>query len=452
MLFLPLFFLPHIAFFLPLRVVVVCHISSLRRPPSRAMRGAVVVACLYVLRLSRGDGEAQRLNTKRSKKAAPHRLAELAPEEDQAAPASTTPSRVMRVRRASVAGPTRGSRVTRPYCSRRFFKLPRSGSSWVTSLVQAPALHITEEVITGKRSQSHGVAECEAHLKLALLEPVGKVGSVDAVARLAERAAAGDVARPLCARPRGSGAPCLACVGFTLNPNRKPDVDYVAVAKSAPDVRVVVFLRTNRVKAAISRVRGKLLDSVCGYNNIRVGKRAKDAPKTPPRVDDPRADMSTGHCKLAPTLAVNVSDVRDALVVNWNWEKVMLDTVATLRAEGLPVLQISYEEFLGDRDAALGRLFDFLAVPADARPESQADVYEKATSDDLKSFVPNYAAIDAWLAESAPCLLPHLRATDPGLVFDQTCENPWPEVAAGKKAEKKKQKKKRRVADEAPSV
>ena len=66
--------------------------------------------------------------------------------------------------------------------------------------MQAPALHITEEVITGKRSQSHGAAECEAHLKLALLEPVGKVGSVDARARLAERSAAGDVARPLCAR------------------------------------------------------------------------------------------------------------------------------------------------------------------------------------------------------------------------------------------------------------
>ena len=74
----------------------------------------------------------------------------------------------------------------------------------------------------------------------------------------------------LCARSKPE-KPCLACVGFTLNVNRKPGIDYAAVAASAPDVRVVAYLRTNRVKAAVSRVRGKLLDAVCGYNNIRVG-------------------------------------------------------------------------------------------------------------------------------------------------------------------------------------
>lgn len=153
-------------------------------------------------------------------------------------------------------------------------------------------MHIAEEIITGKRSRQHDVAACEAHLKLALVEPVGKVGSVKAAARLAARAGSPE---RLCARSKPE-KPCLACVGFTLNVNRKPGIDFAAVAASAPDVRVVAYLRTNRVKAAVSRVRGKLLDAVCGYNNIRVGdnKRAKEGAERAPKKRDARADWSTG--------------------------------------------------------------------------------------------------------------------------------------------------------------
>ena len=305
-------------------------------------------------------------------------------------------------------------------------------------------MHIAEEIITGKRSRQHDVAACEAHLKLALVEPVGKVGSVKAAARLAARAGSPE---RLCARSKPE-KPCLACVGFTLNVNRKPGIDYAAVAASAPDVRVVAYLRTNRVKAAVSRVRGKLLDAVCGYNNIRVGdnKRAKEGAERAPKKRDARADWSTGawrrhvvspgelqptvgHCKLNATLPVDVGEIKDALLVNWHWEAAMLGVVDTLRARNVSVRMVAYEHFLEDRDRALAGLFDFLGVPPDARPPRRADVYEKATSDDLQSFVPNYGAIEAWLAAEAPCLLPHLRETDPGRVFDAaSCPNAWPDA------------------------
>ena len=102
---------------------------------------------------------------------------------------------------------------------------------------------------------------CEAHLKLSLREPVGKVEG-DAVERWARFRNASTTA---------------SVVGFTLNVNRKPKLDYVAIAESASKTRVVHYRRSNRVKAAVSRVRGKLLDSVCGYNNIRTGARAGEA-------------------------------------------------------------------------------------------------------------------------------------------------------------------------------
>lgn len=225
--------------------------------------------------------------------------------------------------------------------------------------------------------------------------------------------------------------------GNPCSRSRRPDLDYVSIAKSAPDVKVVVYLRTNRVKAAISRVRGKMLDTVCGYNNIRVGKRAK-ANKTKGKDKaarvDPRADMSTGHCKLNATIPVDIAEIKDALLVNWNWESAMLRIVDDIRTAGIPVLKIAYEHFLGDRDASLANLFDFLDVPQGARPRAKDDVYEKATSDDLKNFVPNYSEIEAWLSKKVPCLLSHLRETDPGAVFDQSCENPWPGEAPSTKA------------------
>lgn len=86
-------------------------------------------------------------------------------------------------------------------------------------MLEAPLVSITEEIITGKRSRQNEDDECEAHLKLALREPVGKVGTVSAAKRLAQRARQAD---PLCARKTGDRpSRCLACVGFTLNTNRK---------------------------------------------------------------------------------------------------------------------------------------------------------------------------------------------------------------------------------------
>lgn len=318
-----------------------------------------------------------------------------------------------------------------------FLKLPRSGSSWVTSLLAGPMVTLSEEIITGKRARTNGDAECAAHLKLALYQPIGKVGAVGDVPQQM-RAVKADP-HPLCARPPAGGvlAPggfrCLAAVGFTLNTNRKPNLDYVALAKSAPGVRVVLYLRTNRVKAAVSRVRGKLLDAVCGYNNIRTGagrRAAKD--QTALASADPRADVSSGRCRLNASLPVDVGDIKDALLINWRWEAATLAVVAKIEAAGVPVKRIAYEHFLGNRDASIAAVFDFLAVPGPLRPRRRADVYEKATSDDLAGLLPNYAAIEAWLAREVPCLLPHLRAKDPGAVFDQSCKNPWPDIRPDK--------------------
>ena len=364
------------------------------------------------------------------------------------------------------------------------YKLPRSGSSWFVSLLnQQEGVFLTEEIITGRRGREFSPRVCEQHLRTALQRPMGKVGTGAApVGTLSMRFTTG-AARPergaarrrplgtlvasrhgkpsgkhagdlepvqVCmsksSKPRlAAGAECLDIVGFTLNPQRAPDVNYTAVAKASPAARVVVFLRTNRVKAALSRVRGKLLDEVCGYNNIAKGgaKRPRQGGTgarshrkfDPERArTDPRADRSDGRCRLNASLPLDLDDLRAALRTNFEWEATMLRVAY---ASGRDVYEITYEDMLGDRDKALGDLFGWCGKEWHGR---SVDQYEKATSDDLKALVPNYAELEAFIEAEAPCLLRHLRETRPDVPMDRSCTNPWPPMPPSERKHKSKPK------------
>ena len=125
-------------------------------------------------------------------------------------------------------------------------------------------------------------------------------------------------------------------------------------------------------------------------------------------------------CKLKP-LPLNLADFGAALALNAEWSAVTKTVVDTLNQSGVPVLDVAYEQLLGDRDKALAAVLDFLRVPAASRPQKTEDVYAKATSDDLRASLPNFDEVEAWLSQNAPCLLPMLRATDPGMVFGDEC-------------------------------
>ena len=354
----------------------------------------------------------------------------------------------------------------------------------VSLLNQQEGVFLTEEIITGRRGREFSPRVCEQHLRTALQRPMGKVGTGAADVgplsmRFADRgggarAEHGAARRPLgtlvasrhgkpsgkrsnlepvqvCMTksskpaPTAQGAECLDIVGFTLNPQRAPDVNYTGVARASPAARVVVFLRTNRVKAALSRVRGKLLDEVCGYNNIAKGgaKRPRQGGTgarshrkfDPERArTDPRADRSDGRCRLNASLPLDLDDLRAALRTNFEWEATMLRVAY---ASGRDVYEITYEDMLGDRDKALGDLFGWCGKEWHGR---SVDQYEKATSDDLKALVPNYAELEAFIEAEAPCLLRHLRETRPDVPMDRSCTNPWPPMPPSERKHKSKPK------------
>ena len=316
-------------------------------------------------------------------------------------------------------------------------KNPRSGSSWLVQLLNGvPSAFVTEEILTSK-SAGHGdvKAEGEAHLFRALSEPMGRFGrgaafGVDEKRGGSAKLVAKDRAmRESGKRPRDA----WDVVGFTVSPKRILGLNLFG----APDGvfwrsgcrKVVLYERTNKIKQALAYARGRLLRDKCGMNNVRkTGKKA---------------------CVIGKTLALDVDDLRADLLESMS--KDVATRVALrelLRADrGRPlgdgadfvprpqfgaatagyIFELAYEELLADAAGALSRLFAWLGKAGVWRAHLAASgaelgsAYAKATSDDLRDVIRNFDEVRAWLRETAPCLVPHLEATDPGAVMASDC-------------------------------
>ncbi|KAH8067405.1 hypothetical protein JL721_7513 [Aureococcus anophagefferens] len=310
-------------------------------------------------------------------------------------------------------------------------KNPRSGSSWLVQLLNGvPSAFVTEEILTSK-SAGHGdvKAEGEAHLFRALSEPISRFGrgaafGVDEKRGGSAKLVAKDRAmRESGRRPRDA----WDVVGFTVSPKRILGLNLFG----APDGvfwrsgcrKVVLYERTNKtgqdksdssslqhenkIKQALAYARGRLLRDKCGMNNVRkTGKKA---------------------CAIGKTLALDVDDLRADLLES------MSKDVAT---------RVALRELLrADRGRPLGDGADFVPRPqfgaatagyifelayeellADAAGRrALGSAYAKATSDDLRDVIRNFDEVRAWLRETAPCLVPHLEATDPGAVMASDC-------------------------------
>ncbi|KAJ1457984.1 hypothetical protein M885DRAFT_614991 [Pelagophyceae sp. CCMP2097] len=291
-------------------------------------------------------------------------------------------------------------------------KLPRSGSTWIN---EARGTFLCEEIITSKNNKLHDARAMLAHLIEALKRPMGKVGD------RAGRADFSEDGHGRYCRPRG----CLDVIGFTLNPNRAHGVDFAELGAAVPAARAVIFMRSNRVKAAVSRVRGIALSAVCGYNNIRVGDRRLAVKDARARAD-PRGNWTGGACKLRADVPVDVKEFKAALVRNYVWEQLILQ-IAYRDLAPRDVYEVTYEDVRGDQDAALGALFRWLGTEWKAGAAGPAK-YIKATGEDLRATLVNYDEIDAFLRLEAPCLVPQLEETRRNISFDRSCV-PFPNAS-----------------------
>ena len=307
------------------------------------------------------------------------------------------------------------------------FKLPRSGSTWVTELLnRRPTVFLSKEIIQAEFDGDFGPHARLQHLKRSLLWPTGKLASRSWGGRFAT-----DYWYPGKWRrspgPSGTG---LDVIGFTVNPV-KVEADYHKLCLQRPTAMVVAFVRTNVVKTVVSAVRGEATLKLCGANNLRAG--------------DP--------CKIPPTLTIEVASFLRMLHARLLLEKTFMDLVYSL---GRPVYEITYEDLQANPDATVAAFLSHLGLPGaraasaaavatfaasattqapatrrdrSAAPEAtnkskstrsnvlgSSDQWVKRTSDDLARHVLNYEELRAALTPSA-CLLAQFEVKTPGVSF-----------------------------------
>jgi len=171
-------------------------------------------------------------------------------------------------------------------------------------------------------------------------------------------------------------------------------VNLEGLTKMVPDIRVILWVRTKKVKHVISEFRALKLREKCGDF------------------------VTTGVCRLTNKTVVNLTEFENVLVRLLGQDKIMFDKAAILR-KGIKqshFKRLSYEEVMGDE-----LLIDSLLRWAGASPETlnwQSEAVwrckngcTKTTADDLREVVENYSEVESWIESNYPCLLHQFHET-----------------------------------------
>jgi len=169
-----------------------------------------------------------------------------------------------------------------------------------------------------------------------------------------------------------------------------------------PDLRLIAYVRTNKVKHAIATIRSRLLKSKC---------------LTP---------VLTGNtfCKLPPKTYVNVMIFEKSVISKLALDKYILDLAETLTEylEDGHVSYVRYEELLKD-PKEINKLLWELDLNLEELPQLPSgftgrckDNCTKHTPDDLQAVISNYQEVEGWIKFKYPCLLPQFHETRPDVV------------------------------------
>jgi hypothetical protein len=262
-----------------------------------------------------------------------------------------------------------------------FFKLEASGSTWMTSKLNAyKGVFITREIFrdtTGgdvhKEGQSYLMKSFSTPQRPYKLQWNKKVKKPDEDFHV---------------------------LGATMNPFWAKFLNWTELAYKVPNLKLVVYRRSNVVKHAISFIRGILLVRKC---------------KTP---------VVDGDCKLDKTLEVDPTTLRkqiNRLIARDNYLAEVANGLAAHLNSWFYVMH--YEELLQDDETVIDRLFEWIGkFPKELRVEPvhvkcSYTNCTKNTSDDLKKVILNFEEVEGYIKENLPCLLSHLRETKPDRVM-----------------------------------
>jgi len=262
-------------------------------------------------------------------------------------------------------------------------KLPHTGSSWFTSL-----LNSREGVFVGEE------------LFRSLKPTLDKNKWTNSTTLLNESSAylAEALRHPMRIFPRGEfphDNRDLVVVGASLGPIGSW-VNLEGLTKIVPDIRVLLYVRTNKVKHVISSFRASELSRQCGGDMV-----------------------ITGQCRLKKRTVVNLKEFDNMLIRQLGNDKIMLDTATFLRKDTgqSHFTRLSYEGLMGD-EFVVDSIMRWAGVSSETLNwRSKAvtgrckDGCSKTTPDDLREVLKNYEEVESWIESNYPCLLHQFHET-----------------------------------------
>jgi len=263
-------------------------------------------------------------------------------------------------------------------------KQSRSGSTFfVSQLNSYKGVYVAAEVIRGESYQLGNVwKEGQAHLYKSFSTPTRSYPwDWDEKHK----------------KPEGD----FAVLGATLDTTYVDGyVNWTEIALDYPNLKLVVFQRTNIVKHAISRIRVDELLKKCHKRHSQVG----------------------AQCEVDDKFYIDVE-----LLGRWIIKSIAYDDESVKTALGLtPYLDnwfymVDYEELVGDVQGVLDNLFEWIGYDTKERVSQSYGRCvmncTKITSDDLRNAILNYNEVETYISTEYPCLLPHLQETNPGKVM-----------------------------------
>ncbi len=142
-------------------------------------------------------------------------------------------------------------------------KLPRSGSTWVTELLNnIPNVYISKEIIQHKDVGRYSNKEIEDHLITALTKPSGKLSDRNSILP------GGRMLKDYYFHKSLKLFNGLKVLGISINLEHAESINWSRISHIVPNLTILVLYRINVIKSAISGFSGKALHSSCGINNI----------------------------------------------------------------------------------------------------------------------------------------------------------------------------------------
>jgi len=259
------------------------------------------------------------------------------------------------------------------------FKNQRSGSSWMTAQLNTfEGIFITEEIIDGPAFHRGNVwEESQSWVMESFSRP-----------KRSYRYFWDETVK----EPEGD----FSVLGSTLNPYFVNQfINFLEIGQKLPNLKLVLYRRSNVLKHAMSIIRGNILWAKCGRLVLN-----KD-------------------CKIDDKYEVELVELKDTIKRILMYDDALFEHAIKLSQ----VLDnwfyyVTYEDLQKEDRLAWDRLFAFIGyVPSKISLKVAGGRCSvnctKTTSDDLREAIINYEEVESFISEKYPCLESHLHEVRP---------------------------------------